>query len=113
MSRSVPLLTQEMLDQVGPDTLLRLDIAVRIAFPAGGMTVSGLRKERDRGRLVIVKMAGKDFTTLRDVERMRGLCRAQQKGPHIGLDPQRATRKGGLSQNHCGPVATERKKYPP
>src|SRR5258708_34010864 len=47
------------------DTPLRLVDAAQIAFPAGGMTVSGLRKERDRNRLVIEKIAGKELTTLR------------------------------------------------
>ena len=36
---------------IGPDTPLRLEDAVRRAFPAGGITVAGLRKEAARGRL--------------------------------------------------------------
>jgi hypothetical protein len=48
----------------------------------GGMTVAGLRRERDRNRLVIEKIAGKEFTTLAHIERMRaatkqGAARAQ------------------------------------
>jgi hypothetical protein len=39
------------------------------------MTSSGLRKEALRGRLVIERIAGKDFTTLAHIERMRELCR--------------------------------------
>lgn len=64
---------------IGPDTPLRLDVAVRIVWPEGGMTVSGLRRERDRGRLITEIVAGKEFTTLRFIEAMRKLCRAQQR----------------------------------
>jgi hypothetical protein len=60
-----------------PDAPLRLDVAVREAFPAGGMTVSGLRREAARGRLVIEVIAGKHFTTLAAIARMRELCRRE------------------------------------
>ena len=43
------------------------------------MTSSGLRKEALRGRLVIERIAGKDFTTLAHIERMRELCRVSVK----------------------------------
>lgn len=56
---------------VDPDVPLRLADAVRYAFPHGGLTVSALRTERDRGRLVIERISGKDFTTLRAIEEMR------------------------------------------
>src|SRR6516165_5630133 len=59
----------------GPDVPLRLDTAAKLAFPYGGMTASGLRREGKRGRLVIERIAGKDFTTLRHIEEMRERCR--------------------------------------
>ena len=74
-------------DSIGPDTPLRLEDAVRRAFPAGGITVSGLRKEAGRGRLEIEVIAGKQFTTLRAIERMRGLCRVT-KEQDSGSNPQ-------------------------
>jgi hypothetical protein len=46
------------------DTPLRLARAVEVAFPDGGMTVSGLRSEAKKGRLAIEVIAGKHFTTL-------------------------------------------------
>src|SRR5882672_10483099 len=58
---------------------LRLSDAVTLGFPHGGMTVSGLRREASHGRLVIFKIAGKDFTTLADIEGMKELCRAEAK----------------------------------
>jgi hypothetical protein len=56
---------------IDPNTPLRLHDAVAAAFPHGGMTVSGLRREARRGRLVIEVVAGKQFVTLNEVERMR------------------------------------------
>jgi hypothetical protein len=48
------------------------------------MTASGLRREASRGRLVIERIAGKDYTTLSNVERMRELCRVEVKVPDYG-----------------------------
>lgn len=84
---------------------LRLDIAARIAFPDGSMGAPGLRKERDRGRLVTEKIAGKEYTTLAGIQRMRELCRAQPKEPALsGVMPatkptaSSATRPVGSSE---------------
>jgi hypothetical protein len=77
---------------IGPDTPLRLEDADRRAFPVGGITVSGLRKEAARGRLEIEVIAGKQFTTLRAIERMRGLCRVKkEQGSGSNLQPTRQT----------------------
>ncbi|WP_247773151.1 excisionase [Bradyrhizobium sp. 192] len=66
---------------VSADDPLRLAVAAKIAFPDGSMTASGLRREAARGRLNIERIAGKDFTTLDDIKRMRELCRVQAKEP--------------------------------
>jgi hypothetical protein len=55
---------REIPKDIGLDTPLRLDVAARVAFPSGGMTASGLRREAARGRLQIERIAGKDYTTL-------------------------------------------------
>jgi hypothetical protein len=68
-------------DKVAPDTPLRLEIAAALAFPDGSMTTAGLRRESARGRLTIERIAGKDFTTLANIERMRQLCRVEAKVP--------------------------------
>jgi hypothetical protein len=65
----------------GHDTPLRLDAAAKIAFPDGSMKESGLRREAKRGRLVIERVAGKDYTTLGHINRMRELCRLEAKAP--------------------------------
>lgn len=56
-------------------TPLRLKEAAELAFPGGGMTPSGLRREAQRGRLVIERIAGKDYVTLEAIAAMRQLCR--------------------------------------
>jgi hypothetical protein len=60
---------------VDNDTPLRLADAIEIAFPRGGITVSGLRKEAAKGRLIIERIAGKDFVTLAAINAMRAECR--------------------------------------
>ena len=65
--------------KINSDTPIRLTIAAALAFPDGSMTASGLRRESARGRLVIERIAGKDYTTLANIERMRELCRVEAK----------------------------------
>src|SRR3979409_1533998 len=71
--------TAPSLEQIKPDTPLRLTLAAALAFPDGSMTASGLRRENARGRLVIERIAGKDYTTLANIEQMRQLCRVEAK----------------------------------
>jgi hypothetical protein len=69
---------------VSDDTPLRLAVAAAIAYPDGSMTASGLRREAARGRLIIERTAGKDYTTLRNIEHMRGLCRVEARDRACG-----------------------------
>jgi hypothetical protein len=71
-------------DNIHPDEPLRLKDAIKFGFPHGGMTVSGLCKEAARGRLVIEKIANKNFTSLRAIEEMRKLCRVKAEGRACG-----------------------------
>jgi hypothetical protein len=73
------------IDELGlsgfdPSAPLRLQTVAKIAFPDGSMSASGLRREAARGRLVIERIAGKDFTTLANIRKMRELCRVEAKG---------------------------------
>jgi hypothetical protein len=72
-------------EQINSDAPLRLRVAAALAYPDGSMTASGLRREAARGRLVIERTAGKDYTTLANIDRMRGLCRVEAKGHACGL----------------------------
>ena len=79
---------------VGPDAPLRLEVAAALAYPDGSMTASGLRKEARKGRLVIERTAGKDYTTLAAIEEMRALCRVHPKGRDSGSAKPDATDAG-------------------
>lgn len=95
---------------IDPDTPLRLADAVAAAFPHGGMTVSGLRREAQRGRLVIEVIAHKQFVTLRAIERMRSLCRAEQLGQDSGSNLTSSTPPANDSAAPPGLSLTERSK---
>src|SRR5258708_6152881 len=69
------------LPHIGDDEPIRLSVAAALAFPDGSMTASGLRREAARGRLTIERIAGKDFTTLDEIKRMRELCRVPAREP--------------------------------
>ena len=71
---------------IGADTPLRLEDAVKIAFPMGGMTVKGLRREIERGNLVVEKIANKHFTTLDNIKRMREKCRSSVEKDPVSTD---------------------------
>ncbi|MPZ39786.1 MAG: excisionase [Rhizobiales bacterium] len=85
-------MTNQKHREITRDTPLRLEDAIKIAFPSGGMTVSGLRRERDRNRLIVEKIAGKEFTTLAHIERMRELCRVEAKVPGSNFERRDETR---------------------
>ncbi|MET4091280.1 hypothetical protein [Bradyrhizobium sp. S3.5.5] len=78
---------------IDQDAPLRLRRAAELAFPGGGMTASGLRREAIRGRLVIERIAGKDYTTLAAIAKMRDLCRVPAKPEvsvgRLNLTPER------------------------
>jgi hypothetical protein len=92
--------------EITPNTPLRLADAVKIAFPLGGVTVAGLRRERDRNRLVIEKIAGKEFTTLAHIERMRELCRDEARAQGSSLRPLAAARAERLPTRQRGSSET-------
>jgi hypothetical protein len=66
-------------EEIDKDTPLRLALAAKLGFPDGSVTVSSLRREAARGRLVIERIAGRDYTTLHQIEIMRELCRVGAK----------------------------------
>ena len=71
-------------EKISDDTPIRLETAAAIAFPDGSMTASGLRREAERERLVIERVAGKDYTTLNHIKRMRELCRVRSNRQDSG-----------------------------
>jgi hypothetical protein len=53
---------------------------------ASGLPLSALRTEAHKGNLIVSRIAGKDFTTLADIERMAQTCRVATKAPASGSD---------------------------
>jgi hypothetical protein len=86
-------------DNVDPNAPLRLAVAAEHAFPFGGMTAKGLRCEAKRGRLVIWRIANKDFTSLAAIQEMRRKYRLQDNQPASGSVQQEETAQqhGSLS----------------
>lgn len=76
------------IDCVSPTTPLRLAVAAALAFPDRSMTESGLRREHARGRLIVERIAGKLYTTLADIQKMRELCREKTEHLDFGCEQQ-------------------------
>ena len=72
-------------DKPDIDAPLPLEIAARLAYPAGDMTANGLRRLGKNGRLAIETVSRKQFTTLRAIEEMREKCRVGPTEPACGL----------------------------
>jgi hypothetical protein len=89
------------------NTPLRLEIAAALAYPDGSMTASGLRREAGRGRLAIERVAGKDYTTLQAIEKMRELCRQQPKVRDCGSASPGGTRPDESRIAPSGSSSTE------
>jgi len=81
-------------DGVASDAPLRLKAAAALAFPGGTMTATGLRQVAKRGRLALMRIAGKDFTTLDAREEMKQRCQLPQRNPPLA--PQRTQGDGRL-----------------
>lgn len=67
------------LSNISPTSPLRLEVAARLAFPDGSITIRGLRRQIARGRLAYEVIAGKHYTTLADIDEMRKRCRIPAK----------------------------------
>jgi len=72
---------------IGPDTPLRLEDAIAIAFPTGGLTKNEARVAVDEGRLVAYRLGGKLLTTLANVEVMERRQRPRPEGPGASRSP--------------------------
>lgn len=86
--------------EIQEDTPLRLEVAAALAFPDEGVTVSGLRRERDAGRLATFFVAGKEFTTLKDMAYMVATCRGRSPSSVARGSGQAAPARMG--RNFCG-----------
>jgi hypothetical protein len=83
--------------EIDDDTPLRLAVAAAIAYPDGSMTASGLRREAAKGRLVVERTAGKDYTTLASDRAHEGAMPQAAKGPRLHLRRARRDASGAIS----------------
>ncbi|MQX94750.1 excisionase [Sinorhizobium medicae] len=74
-------------DKLDPSAPMRLKDIIPIAFPHGGITPAGLRREDKRVRLKLMRIAGKDFTTLAAIEEMQRLCVVEPDRGEAPLHP--------------------------
>ena len=98
---------------IEPDTPLRLDVAAKLAFPGGGINAASLRREASAGRLVIERIAGKDFTTLTHIKNMRrdaAKCNDGVKGHASGSNRRNARERANLSDRQHGSSAIGARK---
>src|SRR5215470_740765 len=97
-----PMTSPTLSASITAQTPLRLAEAARLAYPDGSITVSGLRREAKRGRLTIERVAGKDYTTLGDIERMRERCRVEAKARDSGFAQLAGTPHGSAPGRQSG-----------
>jgi hypothetical protein len=81
-------------EEVRPDARLRLADAASLS----GLTLSGLRNEARRGRLVVWRVAGKDYTSLAEIDRMFEKCRLIQKEPAPRSGPRGSSETGNIKK---------------
>src|SRR4030081_476181 len=97
---------QEHLPSYPLDRPLRLAVVAKVAFPDGSMTASGLRRESQRGRLVIERIAGKDYTTLGAINEMRVRCRVEARDRASGSNRPDGARLAESSRAPSGSSGT-------
>jgi len=81
------------LDQITPDTPVRLSDACQLFF-AGGLTPRSLRTEIERGNLEAIRIANKDFVTQRAIEGMLEKCRVQKSQPGLSCSKGKGANNG-------------------
>jgi hypothetical protein len=103
---------------ITPETPLRIAQAAEIAFPDGSMKASGLRRERDAGRLETWFIAGKEFTCLAVIEAMIELCKQASKSrvrqstaPPLPDDVRASVALASLLAK-CEPRPSDRRRRP-
>jgi hypothetical protein len=94
-------------ENVTPSDLLRLKIAAQLGFPDGSVSAEALRREASAGHLNVYRVAGKLYTTLADIERMKDTCRVQAKGRVSPSSKPQDAPPCGTSATDSGPSALD------
>ncbi|MDQ0317347.1 excisionase [Amorphus orientalis] len=93
-------------DNTDPDAPVRLADILPLAFPHGGMTVNGLRREARRGNLTLLRIAGKDFTTIAYIGEMMEKCRVAANQQDSGsVRPAKTVAPSGSSSTGADSTA--------
>jgi hypothetical protein len=91
------------MTDIGPDDPVPLATAARLFFPAGGVSISSLRTEIRHGRLVVERIAGRDFVTKRAIDEMRSRCRVNpREQDSISAKPEAIEPRHGSSKIEAG-----------
>jgi hypothetical protein len=71
------------------DQPIPLRAAAKLFFPRGGITASSLRTEARKGRLIVTRIAGRDFVTRQAIDLMIELCTIRKKPDEPARTQQR------------------------
>jgi hypothetical protein len=86
------------LASIQEDTPVRLELAAALAYPDGSVSGRALKRQGLKGLLEIEQVAGKDFTTIANVKRMR---EASKTRPSISLaQSEHSTARRGEPNAH-------------
>ena len=94
---------QETID---PNQPLRLETAARLKFPDGSVSVAALRKLIKSDRLVAWRVAGKDLTSIHELDRMLERCRAPKDHPDFGTENHERPKMDGAQKRERGSSCT-------
>ena len=100
------------IEPIDPYSPLRLGYAAKLAFPNGGLSESGLRREIAKGRLPYEKIAGKLYVTLNDIKEMRRRCHVQAKAQDFISSPPGAPGRENSKSDPLGSLEMEAKTLP-
>lgn len=88
----------QALADLGYDEPVLLSRALGLFFPHGGMTISALRTEARKGRLDVMRIAGKDWTTARAIKEMMDRCRVERSPRALNSAPNQTAEGSGSSE---------------
>jgi hypothetical protein len=90
-TRSTDAAAKESVVTVPAGFFENAPIRLTVAAALYGLTVGALRSEARSGKLTIWRVAGKDWTSRIEIERMFDLCRVQAVEEDCGSEPRAAT----------------------
>src|SRR5438034_11435319 len=106
MTRALP-----SREEITPETPLRLEVAARLHFPDGSISGRSLEREAAKGNLIVIRIAGKAFTTLSELTKMCEKCRSQpSQRDSTSAQPETTASRSGSSWIEASSTAQARAK---